>query len=321
MGGIMDISVIVPVYNVEKYLDDCLNSIINQNFKGSYEIICVNDGSTDNSLLILQQYQRKYPRIKIISQDNKGLSAARNTGLKYANGKYVFFIDSDDFLIDNDVFETIYNESELNQLDVLVADFEFIYEDRKKNYRIKRKNIIKNRVMTGKDFYDIGMKTSSIRSVVWNKLYKRELFIKNNLMFKEGILHEDMEFTPRMYQYANKVKYIDKIIIGYRQREGSIMSTSTSSNSVKSIDDLLIIAHCLDLFNEKYKSKAILNHELYIYLTIMRKSKNLKDKALKKYYKNKIKNRKLWKMFLKSNKLKYKVFGLLYFIKLDFLVI
>jgi len=310
----MDISVIVPVYNVEMYLKDCLDSILNQDFKGSYEIICVNDGSTDNSLSILEDYKANSNDVVVITQKNKGLSGARNTGIKSAKGKYLFFLDSDDFLTEKDVLTTLYNECEKDKLNVLVADFEFKYEDEKKNHRIDRKEVIKNRIMDGKEFYELGRKTKSIRSVVWNKLYKREMFADNNLIFMEGILHEDMEFTPRMYQYAKRVKYIDKVIIGYRQREGSIMNMS--SKNIKSIDDLFIIADSLNSFNMKYKSKAIYGQENFIYLSILRKMKNIEDSGIKEKYCNMLKERKMVSKFIKSDEIKYIGFGILYFFKI-----
>ena len=118
MTSNVKVSVIVPVYNVEKYLKDCLDSVVNQTLE-DIEIICVNDGSTDNSLAILEEYAEKDSRIKIITQENKGLGGARNTGLYHANGEYISFIDSDDW-IELNTFEELYNMSKNLDLDMLM---------------------------------------------------------------------------------------------------------------------------------------------------------------------------------------------------------
>ncbi len=118
----MEISVTVPVYNIEKYLPRCLNSILDQTFKLDYEIICVDDGSTDNSGKILDEYAKKYPKIKVIHQENSGLSEARNTAMKHVTGKYTMFVDSDDFIAKN-TLEGLYNYAEKHNSDVVVFDF------------------------------------------------------------------------------------------------------------------------------------------------------------------------------------------------------
>lgn len=304
----MDISIIVPVYNVENYLKECLDSILTQSFSGSCEIVCVNDGSTDNSLEILKLYKEITKNIVIIDQKNKGLSGARNTGLKNAKGKYVMFLDSDDYLKNNNVLSLLYDEIEKYDLDFVIADFEYVYEDKGKNYRIKRNERIKNRVMMGIELYDIGIKTKSIMSVVWNKLYKRAFLEKNDLHFYEGIIYEDMEFTPRAYYLANRVKYIDEVIVMYRQREGSIMS----NNHINRLDDYIVVAESLSFFNKNYNSKILYNSALYMYVNLINKLKYLEDENEISRIKNKLREKRVISKFMRSNKLKYKLFGLLY---------
>ncbi len=302
----MDISVVVPVYNVERFLDNCIKSIIKQDFKGNYEVICVNDGSTDDSLKILESYKMENANLIIIDQENKGLSGARNVGLMVSKGKYVMFLDSDDSFKHNGVLTLMYSQVEECNLDFVIADFEYDYEDKNKNYRIKRNKAIKNQIMSGKDFYDIGLKTKSIMSVVWNKLYRREFLIDNNLYFMENILYEDMEFTPKAYYLANKVKYIDQVIIMYKQREGSIMS----KNNILRINDYFLIADSLCNFNKNYNSRTLLDSELYIYITMIKKLKYVKDRNLIIDYKLKLKAIGIASRLLRSNRLKYKLFGL-----------
>ena len=308
----MDISIIVPVYNVENYLKECLNSLLNQDFDGAYEIICVNDGSTDNSLNILQEYEKTNDKIILIDQVNKGLSGARNLGLKNARGKYIMFLDSDDYLKNKKVLCLLYEEVEKNNLDFVIADFEYDYEDKSKNYRIQRIDKIKNKVMNGREFYDLGIKTKSIMSIVVNKLYKRDFLIENNIWFLENVIYEDMEFTPKVYYLADKVKYIDEVIYAYRQREGSI----TSNININNLDSYLIVAESLNQFNKNYKSNVLHNSELYMYVNLIKKLKFLENKNQINELKQELKKRNIVNKLMKSNKFKYKVFGFLYILNL-----
>ena len=250
----MKISIVLPVYNVENYLKRCLDSIMNQDIGVSYEVICINDGSTDNSKDILDLYQTKYSNIRVINQENKGLSYSRNKGILECNGKYIIFIDSDDYLLDMDCIQTMYNECELNNLDFIFADFKYTFDDNTKDFDIKRDSNFVNKIMSGKEFYDIGIKTKSIMSVVWNKLYRKDFIIKNNLFFIEGIYYEDMDFTPKAFFLAERVKHLDKVIYAYVQRDGSIMN---SKQRKIRINDYLEILHSLYNFNTIYNDKNI----------------------------------------------------------------
>lgn len=307
----MDISIIVPVYNVEKYLKDCLDSLLEQDFIGEYEIICINDGSIDNSLQILKEYEKTKKNIVVIDKINEGLSEARNTGMINAKGEYLMFLDSDDYLSNDKVLSLLFEEVKKGSLDFVVADFEYDYEDKVKNHRQYRVEKIKNMVMTGRQLYDIGIRTTSITSVVWNKLYKREFLYKNNLYFYKGIIHEDMEFTPKVYYLASRVKYIDEVIVMYRQRDGSIMSKVNNDK----LDDYLLIADSVCQFNKSYNSDTLNNVELYMYVSLIRKFKFIDDGEVLKL-KNIIKEKNIMSKFFKSSRLKYKVFGLLYVLNL-----
>ncbi len=126
------VSIIIPVYNVEKYLQRCLDSVVNQTLK-DIEIICVNDGSTDNSAIILEEFSKKDERIKIVNQKNGGLSRARNTGLEHSNGDYIGFLDSDDW-IDLDYYEKLHDAAERNNCDIAFADF---IRKNEKNHKVR----------------------------------------------------------------------------------------------------------------------------------------------------------------------------------------
>ncbi|WP_394862155.1 glycosyltransferase family 2 protein [Paraclostridium bifermentans] len=206
----MKVSVIVPVYNVEVYLGQCLDSLINQTLD-EVEIICVNDGSTDRSGDILESYKKKYKNIKIINKKNGGLSDARNYGLKHASGRYIGFIDSDDWC-ELDMFEKLYNHAEKYNADICISNYNEVYED-----SIKK-------VDDMEEEYPILHEAS-----VWNKLFKREFVEKNNALFPVGLWYEDNAFTYRLLLSNPIITNISDYLYNYRKiREGSIMNSQTS---------------------------------------------------------------------------------------------
>ncbi len=251
----MKITLIIPVYNVADYLEDCLNSVISQNYD-NYEVICIDDGSTDNSLQILEECASKDERIKIINQSNQGLSCARNVGIKAASGDYIFFLDSDDWI-------------ELNTLEILsknISNEDFIafngrrfFEDGTVETPDKG---INEPEMTGWDYYNkYALKPHKFHFVcAVLRLYKREFLLKYGLFFEKGLYHEDNLFTPIACSYAKKVKVIPDILYVYRIRKGSISQTRNK----KRVYDLVYVANNLAEFFIPQKD---INKEI-IYRTI-----------------------------------------------------
>jgi len=235
----MFFSIIVPVYNVEQYLRDCLDSVVAQTYT-DYELICVNDGSTDGSQFILEEYQQKYPQITIISQQNKGLSAARNAGIKAAKGDYLFFLDSDDW-IESNALEVLAQKQAGE--DLLWFNGRRVSEDG--STEVPDSGIEKT-LLTGWEYYNkyalVSRKFHFVCSVL--RLYRREYLLQNNLFFEEGIYHEDNLFTPLACYYAQKVKVIPDCLYIYRIREGSIMR----SVNVKRLYDMITVANKLSAF-------------------------------------------------------------------------
>lgn len=225
------ISIIVPVYNVSNYLKECLVSIINQSFK-NIEIICVNDGSTDDSLEILESFQKMDKRIKIINQINKGLSAARNTGLDIAKGKYIGFVDSDDY-IHPDMYKMLYDAIEKYDVDISVCNYTSIEKG-----EFVSKSFTEDCLIDSRDDYirEVLLDTK-IQNYVWTRLYKRELF--DNVRFPVGFLFEDVSVSTQLLNKINKAYYISKPLYYYRIREGSI----TSTISLSTIDDSIYNAY------------------------------------------------------------------------------
>lgn len=241
------LSLIIPVYNVEQYIARCLDSCLSQDIPAEeYEIIVVNDGSPDSSMAIVDNFCQKHKNIRIINRENGGLSAARNTGLEYAEGEYVWFIDSDD-RISADCIRDLLNCAETNNLDVLCLGLNLEYKDgRIEKFPIKCDEIM--HIYDGKDFIvKVGMPPAA-----WAAIYRRELLLRNGLKFYEGILHEDHEFTPRAYCLAGRIAYYDAQIYYYNQRDGGIMK---SSNNLRRCSDLLTVADSLYAFTTEKLSK------------------------------------------------------------------
>lgn len=242
------ISIIVPVYNVEKYIKKCLNSLIKQTYK-NIEIIIVNDGSSDNSLSICQKFAEEDKRIKIITQENKGLSGARNTGLSLAKGKYISFIDSDDY-VSNNYIEKMYLAIKSSNADICCCDFWYVSEDDNK-WTFKNK---KNKIFTKEEaLIDIFTGTQNTEIMVWNKLYKTNLFFDNDIKFDLGKTNEDNFIMYKLYDKASKIVLIKDKLYYYLQRNDSIMGTFNS----KRFDILEALDQTKTYFNNQYNQELV----------------------------------------------------------------
>lgn len=223
-------SIVLPIYNVEEYLEKCLNSLC-QLPSDEYEIIAVNDGSTDDSAKILNRWIDRIPNLNIIHQQNSGLSAARNAGFLKVCGEFVAFIDSDDF-IDSENLEKLFYYATINDADITVGDYwNYIGDDT----HIETINA-SARLYNASDFfinYCIPLK-----SVVWRSIYKRSFLTNNHLNFHEGVCFEDVEFTPKAFAMAKKVFYSKIPFYYYRHRENSI---TTSKSTLKKVKDSILI--------------------------------------------------------------------------------
>jgi len=232
-------SIVIPVYNVAPYLKQCIDSILSQTYC-CFETIFVNDGSTDGSMAILEEYQRKYPQITIISQANKGLSAARNAGIQAAKGDYIFFLDSDDW-IEPDTLK-ILAEKQRGE-DLVCFNGRRYFEDGSTE---EPDSGIEETQLTGWEYYNkyalLPRKFHFVCTVL--RLYRREYILKNNLFFEEGIYHEDNLFTPLACYYGQTVKLIPDCLYVYRIREGSITKTA----NIQRLFDIITVANKLSNF-------------------------------------------------------------------------
>jgi len=235
----MFISLIIPVYNVEQYLRDCLNSVVAQT-NSDCEVICVNDGSTDGSWTILKEFQNRYNQITVITQQNKGLSGARNAGILAAKGDYLFFLDSDDWIEPNTL--EILAQKQRGE-DLVCFNGRRVFEDGSTE---EPDNEIEELNLNGWEYYCkyalVRRKFHFVCSVL--RLYRREYLLKNKLFFEEGIYHEDNLFTPLACYYAQTVKVIPDCLYVYRIRKGSI----TQSVNVQRLYDMITVANKLSDF-------------------------------------------------------------------------
>lgn len=220
------LSIIIPIYNVEAYLPQCLDSILVDNqFTG--EVICVNDGSTDGSLHILEEYVTKYPNIQIITQPNGGLSAARNTGIRNATREYVLFLDSDDYLLPN-VIDNVLKDIMRYHPEVMCCNVSINGKEPCIDPYLDIPNGISGTEFVERFYrhYHFGYPTE-----VWHYICERTFLLQNNLWNKEGFLHEDEDFTPRLLLCTKKMLFHPSPILCYRVlRPGAISATKTKRN-------------------------------------------------------------------------------------------
>lgn len=228
------VSVVIPVYNVEKYLAKCIDSVIAQTYE-DWEAILVNDGSTDSSLAICKDYELKDSRIRVISQDNKGLSGARNTGVKASLGEYIFFVDSDD-AIDSKLLEASVKVAEYTNANIVQINLEFVNEDFTESisgksevgikdnnlvidnvwYKLNRFDLIQSFYNLDKDDKNIAEDIRLATTVAWTKLYKKAAF--KDLLFPEEVrLHEDQMTAHRRIKEAGGMVFVNVPLYYYRQ--------------------------------------------------------------------------------------------------------
>ena len=225
------ISVIIPVYNVEKFMRNCIDSCINQTYK-NLEIILVDDGSTDNSGKICDEYKNKDERIKVIHQKNMGLAGARNSGLDIATGKYIMFLDSDDFYEPNSC-EVLYKEIEEKNADYVIGNY--IHTDYE---GVKWENPIFNQENFKLSIDDYKKSFFVMNSTEWNKIFKREFIEKYSLRFVLGAFAEDAIFSTFCYVHTDNAYYINDIVYNYRQNKtNSTISTTCTKTYFTKINE------------------------------------------------------------------------------------
>lgn len=300
-------SIIIPMYNVQDYIERCVKSCERQNLQSQeYEVVIVNDGSSDNSLKIASSLASEFDNITIITKENGGLSSARNTGIKSSSGDYVWFVDSDDYIEDN-IVGTISSICHNLDLDILSLSKANVVDDNIK-YHLLFPSVKDGSVYSGKDAIRLSRMPNICAPY---SVYKRSFLIQHSLFFVEGIFHEDNEFTPRAYYFAQKVSCVNKVCYYACLRSNSITSTVNPKRSY----DLVKVANCLQSF-----SASVEKDYRYLFYRMIASSINeamsfnpgYDNKTLSTLSKMLFENRSLFIYMIHSRRLKYFIEGVLF---------
>lgn len=300
--GQIQLSIIVPIYNVEKWLKACLDSIYAISVE-RFEVVLVNDESPDDSALIIEDFRARYPHItKVVNRQNGGLSAARNSGLEVAEGEYIAFIDSDDF-IDSEAFSTLVTNTIDKGLDIGCGNGYRYSEDNKVIGPLTASvAVFADTVYTGDEYIITSFSHDIFNNVTaWDKIYKRAFINRVGTRFVEGLYHEDVPFFFTLFLNNPKVGYFDCYFYYYRVREGSIMDTWSEKNAKSWVYILNYLEH---LFKEKQVTSKVINdylaYQLWVlYVKSKSADKSLISKALKANISFK-KRVRLWLLLLKA---------------------
>ena len=249
------VSVIIPVYNTEKYVKESVESIMQQTLQ-DIEIIVINDGSTDNSLSIINLLAEQDRRITVYNQSNQGLSIARNTGLKKVKGEFIYFMDSDD-LLTNNALKTCYQECITEQLDFVFFDAESFYDKLSRTYHYQRNLDIENKVWNGAELLKKQYDTWNYRSSACLSLVSSDFIRQNQIQFYPHILHEDELYTALLYLKASRVKYIKQTFFKRRIRNNSIV---TSKFTMKNIQGYFVVTDELERYSDQHPEHHSLIH-------------------------------------------------------------
>lgn len=275
------ISVIIPVYNVEKYLGNCIESVLAQDFS-DYEVILVDDGSTDKSGIICDEFAAKHSEIRVIHQKNKGQGGARNTGIENAEGEYLLFVDSDDSIKGN-MFSFLYDTAVQNNSDIVFFGMDCVDEDN--NIISTRKPInngIKNLVTEEKMYHFI------TDTYPWDKLYKADLLTASNVRYPERVWYEDFCFLMKIAPCTDKVTLTDKVFYNYLQRDNSTMhvkNTDRNSDMLTVVSDILSFYRENKIFDKYYNELCFMTvMHMMILCTLRVATEDVSHPLLKQFY-------------------------------------
>lgn len=267
------VSVIVPVYNVEEYIGKCIESLVNQTLE-DIEIIAIDDDSTDKSAKIIKEYMKKYPQIQYYKKENGGLSDARNYGLQYATGKYIGFVDSDDY-IHIDMYKKMYEKAKKDDSDIVECNFYWVYPKKSKidigpRYKTRKEILVNARVMA------------------CNKIYKKDLLDKAKIEFTKGIRYEDVEFFYKLVPYIDNVSFVKEPLYYYIQRNTSIANTQNEKNA----DIFIALNNVIEFYKknglyDEYKEELEYTYTRLLLCSSLKRIAKIKDKTIRKRLLNK----------------------------------
>ena len=298
----MKLSIIIPMYNAERYIGGCLDSLLNQDLSvEEYEIIVINDGSTDNGEQIVQTYIKKYPQILLYSQENGGVSNARNKGMSLARGEYVCFVDADDFLIEN-ALGRIVEEALKRNLQILVYQKTEEKESHDSTFQVEE-------AQTGIKFIE----KHNFVNYVWNCVIQKSFLSDNDLRFVDGRFCEDIMFNLNAYLHADRMAAIDAKVYCYIVRPNSIMTNTNSVHLMKMMDDFQYVIDYINALIMKYKSvmtagcynRCISRRNSYIFFLLIRMLRAKVDKEYVDKVVNELKKKGLYP-YQRMSKIEYK---------------
>jgi len=241
LKNVLDFSIIIPVYNTELFLKECLNSILKQNLS-SYEIIIINDGSTDNSIEIIKEYSSKYSFIKYIDQPNSGQGAARNRGIEIASGEFIYFMDSDDILIEN-TLNYLHSECIEKRLDAVFFDGESFFDEKYLQNSRQKFNYTRDKSYgyynDGGDLFVDLTKDNIFFVSPCLYIVKRDILIDNSLFFPEDVKNEDEYFTTNLMLYIKRCRHINNKLFLRRVRNNSTMTNHNKVNNYRGLESIL----------------------------------------------------------------------------------
>lgn len=258
----MKFSIIVPVYNTEKYLPQCLDSIINQTYK-DLDVVLVDDGSLDNSGSICDEYAKKDKRIKVIHKRNNGQASARNDGIKMASGEYLCFLDSDDFWSDNEVLSKISKKISEDNPDILELNYKFYFEKSGRELSLGAVDFTGFSELANDRRIEFLVNCGRLNPAAWGMCVSRAFLEKNQVYFLENIVSEDIDWCIRLYSFAPKVNVLEEAVYVYRKdREGA----TTGNIRYKNINDLCsVIERAPEVLCDKnnYVHQVMMNYVMY----------------------------------------------------------
>lgn len=254
------VSILVPVYNVEKYIEECIESLINQTYE-NLEIILVDDGSTDNSGIICDKYAEKDSRIKVIHQENQGLATVRNVSVAAATGDYIGFVDSDDF-VSPDMYSDMMSIAQENEADIVMCNLGYVDQNGNEIPNVRSAKLISERILTGRQFVtELCKEYNSTYVVTVDKLYRRSLF--EGIRYPDGRINEDEAVIHRITHKCSKIVFTPKAYYFYRQQPSSIMNNSVSA---KRFDSIYADIDRLTLLKENnYDFDTVMDCMLFMY--------------------------------------------------------
>lgn len=261
------ISIVVAAYNVEKYIERCLLALMNQTLK-EIEVLVINDGSVDCTEKIAKKFEEKDKRFKVITQENGGLSAARNTGIKNASADYIAFLDGDDY-VKCEMYESLYNSMVESNADLAICGFVKVWEDNNGIELKQKKYNVKKRLLKGDVIENFFTKHDETFVVVWNKLFQKDIILNNHIYFHNKAYFEDVGFMPRYLFYSKKIAAIGDEFYYYVQRFDSITKKfnpiieDSARNTVKILREFFHSKEILGKYNKDIKQ---LQTRLLIYI-------------------------------------------------------